>query len=187
MNQEFVIFDTETTGLEVREGHKIIEIAAMKVKNGMPVAGGVFEAFVNPERDIPYEAMQVNNIKPEMVANAPTIREVLPQFLDFVGDLPLVAHNAEFDVGFLEESLFMMNPFARLPMVFCTKKLSRALAPREKFHNLDTVSYRYNVALPAERHRALADVELLAKVFFKLLEAGNVQTMADLAAKAQVR
>lgn len=187
MQQEFVFFDTETTGLDVRTGDKIIEIAAMKVKDGRPVEGGIFESFVNPERDIPYEAMKVNNITPEMVADAATIQEVLPKFLEYVGDLPLVAHNAEFDVGFLEEELFMTNPFARLPMVFCTKKLSRALAPREKFHNLDTLSYRYNIALPKERHRALADVQLLADVFYKLLETGKVTSMQQLCSLAQIR
>lgn len=187
MQQDFVIFDTETTGLEVRDGHKIIEIAAIKVRNGQPVAIEVFERFVNPERDLPYDSMQVNKITPDMVANAATIREVLPEFLEFVGDLPMIAHNAEFDVGFLEEELFQINPFARLPMVLCTKKLSRALAPREKFHNLDTLSYRYNISLPTERHRALADVELLATVFYKLVETGNITTLAELAAKAQIR
>lgn len=185
--QTFVIFDTETTGLEVREGHRIIEIAAVKVVNGKRVEGAVFETFVNPERDIPYEAQQVNKITLDMLAGAPTIRDALPMFMDFVGDLPMVAHNAEFDVGFLEEAMFLSNPFARLPIVVCTKKLSRALEPREKFHNLDTLSYRYNISLPQDRHRALADVELLADVFYKLLESGNIHTMQELLAKAQVR
>lgn len=187
MQQQFVIFDTETTGLEVRDGHKIIEIAAIKVMNGQMVEGALFETFVNPERDIPFDAQQVNKISPDMVASAPTIRDVLPQFLEFVGDLPLVAHNAEFDVGFLEEELFLMNPFARLPMVICTKKLSRALDPREKFHNLDTLSYRFNIPLPTDRHRALADVQMLSTVFYKLLESGNIRTLPELAAKAQIR
>ncbi|PIV90195.1 hypothetical protein COW46_04905 [Candidatus Gracilibacteria bacterium CG17_big_fil_post_rev_8_21_14_2_50_48_13] len=187
MNQTFIIFDTETTGLDVRSGDKIIEIAALKVHDGKEVEGGRFEMFVNPERDIPFEAQQVNNITLDMVKDAPKIQEVLPEFLAFVGDFPLVAHNAEFDVGFLEEEMFMQNPFARLPTVLCTKKLSRALAPKEKFHNLDTLSYRYNISLPTDRHRAMADVELLALVFEKMLEAGNITTFADLCAKAQIR
>lgn len=187
MNQTFIIFDTETTGLEVRDGHKIIEIAALKWKDGAPVEGGRFELFVNPERDIPFEAQQVNKITPAMLEGAETIREVLPKFLDFVGDYPMVAHNAEFDVSFLEEEMFMQNPFARLPTVICTKKLSRALAPKEKFHNLDTLSYRYNVSLPQERHRAMADVELLATIFEKMLQTGNITTLQDLCSRAQVR
>lgn len=180
-DQIFTIFDTETTGFNAQSGDKIIEIAAIKMKGNKILEGEVFEMFVNPERNIPFESTQVNKITDDMVKDAPTIATVLPQFLDFVGESILVAHNAEFDMSFINEALFMTNPFAQPMEAFCTKILSRKLNPNEKFHNLDTLTYRYKLEAPAEgRHRALTDVYMLAQVFQKLLEEARVTTVADL-------
>lgn len=179
--QLFTIFDTETTGFHAQGGDKIIEIAAIKMQGGEIIDGAVFDMLVNPERDIPFEASQVNKITAEMVKDAPTIGVVLPQFLDFVGESILVAHNAEFDMAFISEALFMTNPFAQPPEAFCTKILSRKLNPSEKFHNLDTLTYRYKLDMPTEgRHRALTDVYMLAKVFKKLVEESKAATVEAL-------
>lgn len=180
-DQLFTIFDTETTGLSAKKGDKMIEIAAIQMRGGEIIAGKTFESFINPGRTIPFESTAVNKITDSMVVDAPRIETVLPQFMDFVGDSILVAHNAEFDMSFLGEELFMTNPFAQPPEAFCTKLISRRLHPEEKFHNLDTLTYRYGLAAPKEgRHRALADVLMLAEVFKKLLEEARVSTVADL-------
>ena len=100
-DQVFTIFDTETTGLSPQGGDKIIEIAAVQMRGGEILTGKTFESFVNPKRTIPFESTQVNKITDSMVADAPHIETVLPEFLDFVGESILVAHNAEFDMGFL--------------------------------------------------------------------------------------
>ncbi|MFN7161122.1 MAG: PolC-type DNA polymerase III [Candidatus Gracilibacteria bacterium] len=179
--QIFTIFDTETTGFNAQSGDKIIEIAAIKMQGGKIIEGQTFDMLVNPERAIPFESTQVNKITDDMVKDAPTIGLVLPQFMDFIGDSILVAHNAEFDMAFLNEALFMTNPFAQAPEAICTKILSRKLNPNEKFHNLDTLTYRYKIEAPAEgRHRALTDVYMLAKVFEKLLEEARVTTVDEL-------
>ncbi len=187
-SQIFTFFDTETTGFDPVKGDKIIEIAAIKMQNGQILEGQVFESLVNPGRPIPYESTAVNKITDDMVASAPTIDAVLPAFLDFIEGTILVAHNAEFDLAFLDEALFATNPFAQIPTTICTKVFSRKIDPKEKFHNLDTLSYRYNITLPeTNRHRALADVELLAKVFLKLFEESKVQTLEELLHLAKIR
>lgn len=184
----FTFFDTETTGFDPSTGDKIIEIAAIKMQNGQILEGQVFESLVNPGRPIPYESSAVNKITDDMVANAPDISEVLPKFLDFIEGTTLIAHNAEFDLAFLDEALFATNPFAQLPTTLCTKVFSRKVDPKEKFHNLDTLSYRYNITLPeTNRHRALADVELLAKVFVRLLEESKVTSLEELFSMAKIR
>lgn len=184
----FTFFDTETTGLDPHTGDKIIEIAAVKMQNGLLLEGQIFESLVNPGRTIPYESSAVNKITDEMVADAPVIGDVLPRFLDFIEGSTLVAHNAEFDLAFLDEALFETNPFAQLPTTLCTKVFSRKVTPKEKFHNLDTLSYRYNIPLPEQnRHRALADVELLAKVFLELLKDSKITSLEDLFSMAKVR
>lgn len=184
----FTFFDTETTGLSPQSGDAIIELAAIKMQNGTVLEKEIFESFVNPQRPIPYESTAVNKITDDMVATAPTIGDILPGFLDFVEGTTMVAHNAEFDLAFLDEALFATNPFAQLPTTICTKVLSRKITPKEKFHNLDTLSYRYNIPLPGEsRHRALADVELLAKVFLKLIEDGKITSLEALYELSKVR
>lgn len=177
----FTIFDTETTGFSPAKGDKIIEIAAIKVCNGKVLEGQTFETFVNPMRELSFEAAQVNKITQDMVENAPTIEEVIPKFLEFIQGTKLVAHNAEFDMSFLEHEVLIWNPFEQLPEAFCTKILSRKIFPNEKFHNLDSISYRLQIPKPENaRHRALTDVLLLAEVFEKLLQEGKVTSLEDL-------
>lgn len=186
LNQTFIIFDTETTGFYPKSGDRITEIAAIKVHNGAPVPGATFESLVNPERPIPMECIQISGITDEMVATAPLIGDVMPKFLDFIGDGILVAHNAKFDMSFLEEELFMTNPFARIDnRVVCTKELSKSVSPQEKFHSLDTLVYRYGLPKVEDgRHRAMVDVMILTEVFLRLIKEGNIQTVDELLAKS---
>ena len=179
----FTIFDTETTGLDPQKGHKIIEIAGVKFKNGT-ISEESFVSLVNPERDIPYEAKQVNKIEDEDVKNAPTIDLVLPQFLDFAKDTILIAHNARFDMGFLEQEKQHCWGYVELPECLCTMELSRSLYPTEFRHNLDILARRFNLEIPESRHRALSDVMLTAKALERMIEEHNIQDVNDLRTKA---
>src|SRR3989338_1286458 len=117
------VFDTETTGLDPRKGHRIIEIAAVRIENGVIQQDKTFSSFVNPERDIPWEAKRVHNISDDDVRNAPSIMTVLPAFLEFSKGTTLFAHNASFDMGFLEMEKEFCWGYLELPSCLCTMKL----------------------------------------------------------------
>jgi len=176
----FTVFDVETTGLDPRRGHRIIEIAALRIENGTILHTQPFESYVNPERSIPLEASQVNKITDAMVRNAPTIDAVLPQFLSFAAGSILVAHNAEFDMSFLHNEKEFCWGYVELPECLCTMRLSQSMFPHEFRHNLDTLAMRLKLPLPSDRHRALPDVLLAATAFGKMLEMGKIASIEDL-------
>ena len=180
------VFDLETTGLDPRRGHKIIEIAGIRIENGMIDETKSFVSLVNPERDIPFEARQVNKITEESVRNAPGIEEVLPKFLEFARGTILVAHNANFDMGFMNVEKDLCWGYVDLPECLCTMKLSQAVYPREFGHSLDMVSKRLGLQIPKERHRALPDVILTAHALLKMIEQGGFESMDDLMAVAGI-
>ena len=140
--------------------------------------------FVNPERSIPPEAAQINKIADSDVAGAPTIDQVLPQFLDFATDSILVAHNADFAMGFLEVEKLCCWGYVELPECLCTMRLSQALFPQEFRHTLDLVANRLGLELPAHRHRALPDVLLAAGALVKMIEMGEISSLDELREKA---
>ena len=179
------IFDVETTGLDPEKGHRIIEIAAVRLENGILQTESAFVTFVNPEREIPFEARQVNKITNEEVKMAPTIDVVLPQFLDFARGSVLVAHNASFDMGFLEMEKHYCWGYTDLPECLCTVTLSRSLYPTDFRHSLDVLCKRFGLTMPIERHRALADVILTGQALLKMLE--RVPTFEDLRKRAGVK
>lgn len=183
----FTVFDVETTGLDPRKGDKIIEIGAVRIEEGTIQEQEAFLTYVNPERDIPWEAKRVNKIEDSDVAGAATIDQVLPMFLDFAADSVLVAHNAEFDMGFLEAEKELCWGYIELPECLCTMRLSRALHPNEFRHNLDVLSTRYGLSLPADRHRALPDVILTAQSLLKMIEEGNIDSLETLRTLAGIR
>ncbi len=174
------VFDLETTGLDPRKGHKIIEIAGLRIENGELDETKTFVSLVNPEREIPFEARQVNKITDDAVRNAPSIEEVLPKFLDFAAGSILVAHNAQFDMGFLQVEKDLCWGYVDLPDCLCTMKLSQAVFPREFGHSLDAVARRLSLRMPQARHRALPDVILTAHAFLKLVEVGDPASIDDL-------
>jgi len=180
----FTVFDTETTGLDPLRGHKIIEIAAVRVENGKIDMENVFEQFVNPERPIPQEASRINKIKDEDVSDALTIDHVLPKFLEFASGSILVAHNADFDMKFLNSEKESCWGYIELPEVICTMRLSQKVFPHEFRHSLDAVSLRLNLEIPPNRHRALPDVLLTAQSLLKMIETGNMTSLEDLRVKA---
>ncbi|MCF7844376.1 MAG: 3'-5' exonuclease [Kiritimatiellales bacterium] len=184
MLPNFTIFDVETTGLDPKRGHKIIELAALRIENGVIQEDAPFSSLVNPERDIPAEAAQINHIHNEDVLGAPTIDQVIPMFLDFAQDSLLVAHNASFDLGFLEVEKEHCWGYIDIPEAICTMRLSQSVFPQEFRHNLDALAIRLGLELPDNRHRALPDVLLTAKALLKMLKLGNIESEDILKQKA---
>lgn len=163
-----IVLDTETTGLKPAEGHRIIEIGCVELINLMPT-GQVFHAYVNPERDVPFEAQQVSGIRTEFLLDKPKFHEVCQGFLDFIQDSPLVIHNAAFDMGFLNaelERLFL--PQLPLDRAIDTVRMARAKFPGSPA-NLDALCRRFKIDLSERtKHGALLDAQLLAKVYLEL-------------------
>lgn len=180
------VFDVETTGLDPLRGHRIIEIAGVRIDNGQIDETKSFVSLVNPEREIPWEAKQVNKIRDEDVAGAPSIEQVLPQFLEFAAGTILVAHNANFDMGFLANEKQFCWGYLDLPDCLCTMRLSQALFPNEFGHNLDAVSKRLGLTIPKARHRALPDVLLTAHALLKMVEIAEIGSFEDLVSVAMI-
>lgn len=164
---EYVVFDVETTGLSPTSGDRIIEIGAIRVKNGQIV--DQFESFINPQRDIPAEAQAINNITPEMVADAPTSDKILPDFLNFIGGATVVGHNVKFDLCFVAYELALIErKFRHETPAIDTLKMAKKLLPHLTRHTLAYVAQYMGVKIN-ETHRALADVELTVKILIQLL------------------
>lgn len=166
LSMEFVAFDLETTG-KIPGSDKIIEIGLVKFVNSKVV--DKFQTFVNPEVLIPAETTQVHGITDEMVKNAPLIQEVLPKIVDFVGNYILVAHNASFDVGFLEwEFRYHKIPTPAGP-VLDTLALARRLIPGLPNYRLSTLVAHFKLKAP-RFHRAVDDAQSCGFVFLELLK-----------------
>jgi DNA polymerase III subunit epsilon len=180
------VFDVETTGLDPRKGDKIVEIAGIRIENGIVDETKTFVSLVNPERGIPWEARQVNKITDEDVATAPTIDQVLPKFLEFAEGSLLVAHNATFDLGFLHCEKELCWGYVDLPECFCTMRLSQSAFPNDFYHNLDALSRRLSLTMPQDRHRALPDVILTAHALLKMCEKCGIRSIDELRKRAGV-
>lgn len=165
LDQTFVVFDIETTGFS-NTNDKITEIGAVKIENFKVVDR--FSELVNPEVDISYKIQELTGITNDLVSDKPTIEEILPKFLDFVGDSVLVAHNAEFDMGFIsqksrEQGLEFKNKSVD------TLTLARVLLPHLKRHRLNVIAKDLGIPL-LNHHRAVDDAEATAHIFIKFLE-----------------
>ena len=175
----YVIFDIETTGFSPVK-NRIIEIGAVKVVNGEIVDR--MDEFVNPEVPIPFDIERLTGISDAMVMDAPTIDAVLPQFLEFVGDAALVAHNASFDVSFISQNASELG-LAFDPTVLDTVSLARILLPNLNRYKLDTLAKALNVSLE-NHHRAVDDAEATAGIFLKFVEMlkkqHDMKTLNDL-------
>lgn len=178
------IFDVETTGLDPKRGHRIIEIGALRVEQGRIDQTKTFSSLVNPECAIPADAKRIHHITDDTLRDAPTIMTVLPEFLAFAHDSTLVAHNAAFDMGFLDVERECCWGYVELPTCLCTMLLSKSLFPTASRHNLDTLCEHFKVPLPPDRHRALADVLLTAQVLLKLLDHGHIHSFEELKRRA---
>lgn len=161
----YVVFDIETTGLSITR-NKITELAAVKMHEGKEIDR--YATFVNPHEKIPYHIQQLTNITDEMVKDAPDLEPVLKNFVEFVGDAVLVAHNARFDMGFIQASLknagmpTLENPYLD------TLELARLIHPGMKNHRLNTLADKYKVLLESH-HRAIDDTIALLGILNGLL------------------
>lgn len=165
LNEEFIVFDIETTGLSPRKC-EITEIGAVKIMDNEII--GRFSALINPEVDIPEQITKLTGISNELVKDKPTIGCVLPKFLEFVGDVPVVAHNAKFDTSFIKEKAMKFN--LRFDnTIIDTLSLSRLLLPNLKKHKLDIISEYLQIKLE-NHHRAVDDAEATAHIFLKFNE-----------------
>ncbi|NLK40130.1 MAG: PolC-type DNA polymerase III [Clostridiales bacterium] len=173
-DDEFVIFDIETTGLSPLNNH-ITEIGAVKVKGGEVT--DIYNTYVNPGVPIPQEITRLTGITDEMVADAPRICEVLPEFFDFIGDRVLVAHNAAFDTGFIRYAAEQCGlPFANAYLD--TVALSRYVNPELSSHKLNVLADYFNLG-SFNHHRASDDAEMLAKIFYCMVEKLRAEGIAD--------
>ncbi|OGJ57191.1 hypothetical protein A3H22_03450 [Candidatus Peribacteria bacterium RIFCSPLOWO2_12_FULL_55_15] len=178
------VFDIETTGLDPKRGHRIIEIGGIRVEQGRIDQTKTFSSFVNPECLIPPNAKRINKITDDALRDAPTIMTVLPEFLAFAKNSLLVAHNAAFDRGFLEVEKECCWGYVELPLCLCTMLLSKSLFPTVSRHSLDALCERFQIPIPPDRHRAMADVLLTTQVLRKLLEHGHIHSFEELQRRA---
>ncbi|MBU5441804.1 PolC-type DNA polymerase III [Paenibacillus sp. MSJ-34] len=162
----YIVFDIETTGLSV-VNNKIIEIAGVKMSEGKEIDR--FAKFVNPHERIPYNIQQLTNITDEMVKDAPELEPVMREFVEFVGDSVLVAHNARFDIGFIQAACKQIGLPELTNPVLDTLELARLLHPSMKNHRLNTLADKYKVSLE-NHHRAIDDSIALGGVMFGLLQ-----------------
>jgi DNA polymerase-3 subunit epsilon len=175
-----IIFDTETTGLDPQRGDRMVEIGCIEMVNRV-ATGQTFHAYFNPERDMPAEAEAVHGLSSVFLADKPRFVERATELLEFIGDCPLVAHNAGFDFGFLNAELTLcgLEIVSRERMVD-TVAIARTRHPGAKL-SLDALCTRYGIDRSHRtRHGALLDAELLAQVYVEL--RGGRQIGLELAA-----
>ena len=165
LDSEYVVFDIETTGFSA-EADKIIEIGAVKIAKGEIV--DKYSTFINPQVPIPFRIEQLTGINDNMVLDQRTIEEIMPEFLEFVGDAVLVAHNAEFDTSFIKNKAGKLGRSVTNTIVD-TVSLSRTLLPNLNKYTLDTVAKALSVPLESH-HRAVDDAGCTAGIFKKLLQ-----------------
>ncbi|QEP43417.1 DNA polymerase III subunit epsilon [Ectothiorhodospiraceae bacterium BW-2] len=163
-----IVLDTETTGLEPKEGHRIIEIGCVEIVNRR-LTGNHFHLYLNPERQIDAGAIAVHGISNDFLADKPRFADIAPMLLDYLGDAELIIHNAPFDTGFLNHELQRWQPNSKPLEQRCTITDSLAMArkrhPGQK-NDLDTLCNRYGVNNShRELHGALLDAEILASLY----------------------
>lgn len=165
-----ICFDTETTGLNVNSGDRLIEIGALELINHIPT-GKIFHEYINPEREVPDEVVKVHGITTEFLADKPKFYEIAQKWVDFVGDDGIfVAHNAEFDMRFINFELERCGfPTYKWDRVVDTLAIAKNEFPGAR-NNLDALCRRFNIDNSARiYHGALLDAELLAEVYLQLL------------------
>ncbi|MGC9418318.1 MAG: DNA polymerase III subunit epsilon [Rhodovulum sp.] len=164
-----IVLDTETTGFEPAEGHRIVEIGAVELWNHLPT-GQTFHEYINPERPMPQEAFAVHGLGDDFLRDKPVFKFVGQKFLDFVGDAKLVIHNAAFDMKFLNAELGWLG----LPQLPWEQAVDTLAMARQRFPGspatLDALCRRFGVDNSVrEKHGALLDSEILAEVYLELI------------------
>jgi DNA polymerase-3 subunit epsilon len=166
-----IVIDTETTGLDPYQGHRLIEIGCIELVNRIP-SGQVFHRYVNPERDVPAEAVAIHGLDYERLKREKVFAEIVEELAAFIGDAPLVAHNAMFDLGFINAELERCGK----TLVARERMVDTLLLARRKYpgaaNRLDDLCARYRIDNSRRtKHGALLDAELLAEIYVELIEA----------------
>ena len=180
-----IVLDTETTGLDPLQGHRIVEIGAIELMNHLPT-GKTYHSFINPQRDVPREAEAVHGISSEFLKDKPVFSRIADEFLAFIGDTVLIIHNASFDVGFLNAELgFIKRPPILYERIIDTLALAKKRHPMGP-NSLDALCKRYGIDIAKRaKHGALLDSELLAGVYLELI--GGRQIALTLPAASNLR
>ncbi|MEZ5860486.1 MAG: DNA polymerase III subunit epsilon [Geminicoccaceae bacterium] len=178
-----IVMDTETTGLDPASGHRIVEIGAIELEHRVPT-GRHFHKYINPERDMPEDAYRVHGLSSEFLAAQPVFAAIAEEFLEFIGDAPLVIHNASFDLRFLNAELGRLD----LPLLPAGRAIDTLPMAQRKFPgspaNLDALCRRFGIDLSTrELHGALLDSRLLAEVYVHL--KGGLQANLGLVVQAR--
>ena len=182
----FTVFDTETTGLEPSGGDEIIQIGALRIVNSRLLHQESFEQLIDPHRDLPAESVRIHGITEDMLAGQPSIAKVLPKFHQFCAETVLVAHNAAFDMRFLQMKEALTGLSFDQP-VLDTLLLSAVLHPNQESHKLEAIAERFGIAIVG-RHTALGDAIVTAEVFLKMippLAAMGIRTLREAREAAQ--
>jgi len=179
-----IALDTETTGLNPKSGHRVVEIGCVEMTNHV-ATGEVFHAYINPQRDMPEEAFNVHGLSEDFLKDHPVFAKVADDFLTFIGDAPLVIHNAAFDMGFLNWELENLGK----PTLDMGRSIDTVQMARKKFPgaqaSLDALCRRFGVDnSDRQLHGALLDARLLADVYLELM--GGRQTGLGLGVEEQV-
>src|SRR5258705_4669602 len=163
-----IVFDTETTGLDPYQGDRLVEIGCVELINGFPT-GNSFHRYLNPQRDMPEGAFKVHGLSSEFLKDKPFFADVCEEFLAFVGDAPLIAHNAMFDLGFINAELERCKKaLLQRERLVDTLMLARRRYPAGP-NSLDHLCMRFSIdASRRTKHGALLDAELLAEVYVEL-------------------
>ena len=164
-----VVLDTETTGFEPADGHRVVEIGCVELMEHLPT-GRTYRCYLNPERSVPIETQRVHGLSDEFLADKPKFADVVDEFLEFIGDAALVIHNASFDMRFVNAELHRIGrppiPYAR---AIDTIEIAKGKIPGARY-SLDELCKRFDIDLSARtKHGALLDAELTAQVYLELL------------------
>ena len=164
-----IVLDTETTGLDPLQGHRLVEIGAVELFNHIPT-GNTYHTFINPQRDVPREAEAVHGLSVEFLKDKPVFAQIAGEFLEFIGETVLIIHNASFDVGFLNSELeFIKRPPILHERIIDTLTLAKKRHPMGP-NSLDALCKRYGIDIAKRtKHGALLDSELLASVYLELI------------------
>jgi DNA polymerase-3 subunit epsilon len=182
-----IVFDTETTGFEPNDGHRIVEIGLVELVDHFPT-GKELRFYLNPERDVPVESQRVHGLSNEFLADKPLFAAVVEEFLEFLGDAPLVIHNASFDIKFINAELARVgrDPIP-LHRAIDTIEIAKRKLPGARY-SLDELCKRFAIDLSARtKHGALLDCQLTAQVYLELIggrQRGFSLAPAEIAAAA---
>ena len=164
-----IVLDTETTGISVKDGHRIVEIAGIELENLIP-NGRQFHCFLNPERKVSEKAFEIHGFTDDFLTGQKKFKEIKKEFLDFIENKTLIIHNAEFDLSHLNNELSICKEDKILNKVIDTLVLAREKFPGSQ-NSLDALCKRYRIDISQRtKHNALLDCSLLAKVYVNLID-----------------